>query len=237
MMRQHQALNIVIALVAMIPRLQCATFDPATDFSLTNNPNGVWSYGYQTALGSGFTAYTVTNVSGGMENWKGAAPDPNVGHNRTASPITAATATWPAGQFSLHPGPSGEYCVLRFMAPETGSYSLNAQFVGLDSNPTTTDVHVLTNGFSLFDSFINLNAVGNSTSYSNLSLALDAGEFLDFAVGRGNGFHGFDTTGLTLQISLIPEPAAFTLALTLSGAALVAGFRRRIAKTRANSKN
>ena len=42
---------------------QGVVYDAASDFSVASNPNGVWSYGYENPLGSGFQLYnaTVTN--------------------------------------------------------------------------------------------------------------------------------------------------------------------------------
>ena len=58
------------------------------------------------------------------------------------------------GQFALHPGPGGEYAVVRYVAPEAGEASIDAVFTGLDIFGTTTDVHVLLNGNALFDGLV-----------------------------------------------------------------------------------
>lgn len=49
-----------------------AIFNVASDFSLTNNPNGAWRYGWSSSLGSSFNLYnnvgklTPTIVLGGL---------------------------------------------------------------------------------------------------------------------------------------------------------------------------
>ncbi|WP_199249738.1 hypothetical protein [[Phormidium] sp. ETS-05] len=35
-----------------------AVFNAASDFSLTNNPNGAWRYGWSSSLGSNFNLYS-----------------------------------------------------------------------------------------------------------------------------------------------------------------------------------
>jgi hypothetical protein len=37
--------------------------DPAKEFSITKNPNGIWSYGYTTSLGGPFILITDTWVN------------------------------------------------------------------------------------------------------------------------------------------------------------------------------
>ena len=48
-------------------------YDAAADFSLANNPNGVWSYGYELSFGSGFQLHTTSTNDGfgvsGLKVW------------------------------------------------------------------------------------------------------------------------------------------------------------------------
>jgi hypothetical protein len=46
----------------------------------------------------------------------------------------------------LHPGSLGQYSVVRWTAPVSNSYLIAGFFVGIDPQPTTTEVHVLLNG-------------------------------------------------------------------------------------------
>ena len=43
------ALSTVVWAIASVA--QAATYDVSNDFSTSSNPNGVWSYGYETTLG------------------------------------------------------------------------------------------------------------------------------------------------------------------------------------------
>jgi len=135
-----------------------ASSDVAADFSPTNNPNGVWQYGWSFALGSAFILSTHPAVRDGVDSWRGdREPFGNPGeyHNGTNDVLFLGdTNPMPPGQFALHPGPGGEYAVVRYVAPEAANASIGAEFTGLDIFGTTTDVHVLLNGTSIFDGFV-----------------------------------------------------------------------------------
>src|SRR5262245_5496133 len=67
-----------------------SVYDAAADFSIISNPNGVWSYGYETSLGSTFLLYDETHINwertSGLDAWTSSSTtdrDPNVSHNRT----------------------------------------------------------------------------------------------------------------------------------------------------------
>lgn len=49
---------------------------------------------------------------------------------------------------------TGQYRLVRFMAPVAGTYKVTAKFEGVHFGLSTTDVHVLHNGASLFDADI-----------------------------------------------------------------------------------
>ena len=51
---------VLVALVVGTARLASAQYDPSLQFSPTLNPNGVWSYGFETVpLGSPFNLLTA----------------------------------------------------------------------------------------------------------------------------------------------------------------------------------
>ncbi len=136
----------------------------------------------------------------GLRIWPQDSPcEPWVARNATAETIRALGITWPAGQLALHPGPAGEYSVVRFTAPAMGQVELEAVFTGI-AERATTDVHVLHNGRPLFDGALNLDGQGNQAKYTK-SLALAAGDTIDFAVGYGNGSYGGDSTALAATIT------------------------------------
>lgn len=193
-----------------------ATFDVAADFSTTNNPNGAWSYGWSSTLTSALNPYpncgkTIPNTN--VDLWYDpavvASYSPHVAHNGTGGAITFLTATWQPGQLSIHPGSGGQYSHARWTAPYAGTFDIASVFTGIDyTGGTTTDVHVLKNGTSLFDGSIN---GGGRTSSFSRSLLLSKNDTVDFAVGYGgNRTYFCDSTALSATIT-VPEPATMVL--------------------------
>ena len=135
----------------------------------------------------------------GLSWWRtGGNQDPNITFNGTRNPISAFGITWQPGRLALHPGPQGEYCVLRWTAPAAGEYSLAASFAGI-AQEATTDVHLRHNAQPLFDSLINLENHGNEASFVK-TLSVKAGDTIDLAVGPGNGSYGGDCTGVAIAL-------------------------------------
>ncbi len=203
-----------------------ATFDVSSDYSSINNPNGVWSYGWSSGLGSTFHLHTQNSVpsSNGIDQWDDPghcvlvpACLPNMAHNGTANEIVSLTAVFRPGQISLHPGLPGDYSIVRWTSPAAYPIRIDAKFIGLDYVGTTTDVHILHNGLSVFDIFIDdVDGFTNLTPDTEVSLhallGVSAGDTIDFAAGLGsNGNFFFDTTGLEATIAPIPEPPSIVL--------------------------
>jgi hypothetical protein len=206
-------------------------YDLAADFSLASNPNGVWSYGYETTLGSQLNLYNgaASGFDGtpGLEAWYSATfpPTPNVPpatvYNSTASDVRPnfGTVIIPAHSVSFHPGPTDYFSVIRWTAPTTGLFNLDVAFRGDDFFfPTTTDVHVLLNSRSLFSA--DVLAFGPGPSFSDI-LSVKAGDRIDFAVGFGpDGSYTGDSTGISATLTAVPEPGS---ALLLSVGVRVVG--------------
>ena len=221
-MRLPGLLVIAACLCWHVPLVQAnsiSVFDVAADFSRSDNPNGVWSYGWSLHLGTPFVLSTDARVREGIDSWRGnrvADGNPGAYHNGTGSAIVlGGTALYDSGQFGLHPGPSGEYGVVRWTAPASGRVSLASEFVGQDLLGTTTDAHILHNNVHVFDSLIE--GLGSSASL-NIEIMMLVGDTLDFAIGFGrNGSYFNDSTGLAARITLndglapIPEPSTFIL--------------------------
>jgi hypothetical protein len=184
------------------------TYNAALDFSLASNPNGVWTYGQSSTLGGAFTPFVTNGTDGILESW-GATP--SVNHNPSASPVNnylSFNIPIPGYGMMMHPGSAGEYAVLRFTAPNTDTFSLSAAFSGADCCTTTSDVHILVNGGSVFEGSV---ITGVSTAAFSTSLSLNSGDFVDFAVGYGGNGYWNDTTNVTAILTdssaATPEPS------------------------------
>ena len=55
---------LFVALIATVGAAQAASFDAFTDFSTASNPNGVWTYGFETTLGGALTLYDQPSQQG-----------------------------------------------------------------------------------------------------------------------------------------------------------------------------
>ena len=100
--------------------------------------------------------------------------------NPSAQPVeTPFSFTWPPRQVALHPGPQGEYSVVRWTAPAADRYRIAATFTGLFK--ATTDVHLFHNGRPLFAAQLN---IGGKPEHGHAHERIGAGE------GRHAGFRG-----------------------------------------------
>lgn len=202
--------------------------DAAADFSLSSNPNGLWSYGYSLTLGSPLIPHVDVGNIGGLDYWRTnlGSGVPGVGFNPTPFQIViGATAVLDPGTITLHPGPGNEYSLMRYSSPSAGQLQIEGSFFGQDNAGTSTDVHILQNGVSVFDSVVNGFGPTSATPF-NLTLTLNANDILDFAVGAGpGGNYFFDSTGLSAAVNNIPEPGSASLLLL--GSLALAGFRRQ----------
>ena len=227
--------SVVLPLIALglaIPSLARADFDAAADFSPSSNPNGVWSYGQAATLGGPFALYTSHGNTSGIDYWGVGSvfSDPVVWHNGTSQPISLSTIVFQPGQLAFHPGPQDQFSVVRFTSPVASSFALTSSFIGIDVGGTTTDVHVLLNGVSLFNGLIN--GYGSTTAYGS-TITLAAGDTLDFEVGYGaNGNYFNDATGISAHLSpqSVPEPGSIALlGVGLAGVFYVSKRRRSAA--------
>jgi hypothetical protein len=140
--------------------------------------------------------------------------------NPSTNPVeTPFSFTWPPRQVALHPGPRGEYSAVRWTAPVTDSYAVDATFKGLAN--ATTDAHVVHHGQPLFQARLNLEGRPNTARYA-AQLKLVQGDTVDFVVGWGNGSYGSDSTALDAAIKS-GAGRNFDVAADFSGAKNPAG--------------
>ena len=207
---------LFVALIATVGAAQAASFDAFTDFSTASNPNGVWTYGFETTLGGALTLYDQPS---GTTVWRHSVVQSLGAPADFIAPMTTPTTA------AFHPGPTDQFSVFRFTAPSAAAYSLSSSFSPLDS--TTTDVHVLLDNVSIFDGIVDAT---HSPTFSTL-LALSTGETVDFAVGWGENQNFFsDSTALTATLRTV-EAVAEPGTLALLGTGLIAlsrsAWRRR----------
>ncbi len=147
----------------------------------------------------------------GLRAWRSSllGPDPNVSKNTASVPRQTVGITWAPGRLSFHPGPEGQFSVVRFTAPESGRFFLRARFLAIDAQ-ATTDVHILLNNQSIWSGWVRLQGQGEESSYQG-ELQLQQADRLDFVVGYGNGTYVCDSTGLEVALEG-PSGATFDAA-------------------------
>ena len=212
--RMKPARRLLIVAFALLSRQAYGGpifYNAADDFSTAGNPNGVWSYGWSPTLGGNLTPYIGHTTSFTLDVWRDQI-DPNVSHNGSGLQLNTGFAVWANNQMAFHPGPNGEYSVIRWTAPQAGFVSLTTMFSGLDFvGPTTTDVHVLLNGTSLFDAVVECYL---NTSTFTTARSVASGETIDLVVGFGSNQNYFnDSTGVdsVIAFTAVPEPSGITL--------------------------
>jgi hypothetical protein len=220
---------ISIALTSAVGAHAATISDYAADFSSATNPSGSWTYGAVTTLGAPPTLSTqISNYGPGNEvqAWSPAGTFwPTVGLNSSNSSVSFGAnnaITLLAHEGILHPGPTGALADVRYTASTGFTAVLNVQFRGADAAGSTTDIHILRNGSSLFSDTIN--GPGDTKTYLS-TITLAQGDFLDFAVGWGaNSTFIDDSTGFRATLSTeTPEPSTFGIALAVL--LLLASFR------------
>ncbi len=204
-----------------------ATFDLSADFSYQKNPNGVWQYGYSAGNSldpAEFRVDAYADPTGPIGFWhpafsKGPGPGwyPYIAHNDRSQTMFGSSNGWAAraGEVAMEASNAGQYSIVRFVAPTSGTYKITAQFEGIHFGLSSTDVHVLDNGESVFDAdiagyggdpaFHKVEGLNPSAAYSG-QLKLKANDIVTFAVGYGKNKTNFgDTTGLFVHIVLSPS--------------------------------
>ena len=103
----------------------------------------------------------------------------------------------------MHPGPQGQCAVVRFTAPDTGTYELHGRFWAQNDSGggtnTTTMVVKTPFGGSVFGVLDSGNVTRPGTPSNNpfhlSSVGLNVGDTVDFMVGANGSFYS-DSTGL-----------------------------------------
>lgn len=187
------------------------SFDLASDFSASANPNGPWSFGWMSS-NSVFFPYSTQFAAYGLalKEWRGTFPSndgsapPDVMLNPTDAAIIVSDTTWLPHQVTFHPGKNGEQSVIRWTSPLAGTVRLEAAFEGR-SGFATSGIEIYRNNDMLFSGVVS--GTGEASRISlNTNLAVQVGSLIDFRVNYGNGNWTSDTTQISALIISVPEP-------------------------------
>jgi formylglycine-generating enzyme required for sulfatase activity len=159
-----------------------------SDFSTTNNPNGAWTYGYQTSNNpntDGFTAFTGTAGSGSTFYWQHPT--------NTYGALGLSFQNIGSGTVNtvLHPGSTEEPAIARWTSPFTGSITFSGTFGAGDT--ANLDAYIRVNGQVVWS------ALDFSTDQSfSLTRSVTSGDRIDFLVTGG---YAYGSTPLTVSIN------------------------------------
>ena len=195
-----------------------AIYDPAVDWSISDNPNGVWSY--RSGSGTLFDTGAVIGGDGGaVERWSaGGSSDPCITYNPTSEEVVGWLIHWAPYEIGMGSSGDSNGIILRWTAPSAGNWAVDALFTTTQEGNIGGTIYVAKNGTEVFS-----HGVGNyldSSSYAD-TLSFAAGETLDFRV-TGDKFVRPEIT-----ISQVPEPCSLVL-VVLGGIGILAyAWRKR----------
>ena len=105
----------------MIAPAHAMTWDAGNDLTVaSSNPNGVWTYGWQSVLNGTLHAYpnAFSNISG-------------YGWTDLGVMVLGAPNVWKdsgTGALSFHPGPNREFSVIQWTSPIAGQVNVSGLF-------------------------------------------------------------------------------------------------------------
>lgn len=192
-------LVLVLAVFGALSAAFGQTYDAYQGYSGTQNPNGVWTYGWSTALGGALTVYPNSFVSEGATNWSDYSIESSGDPNVVGVPADDVGKDVPADTMAFSPGPENQFSSCRFTAPAAGVYNIQASFTALGTG--APHVYILHNGASLDDQLLTQGVLW-SGSASSVSLA--QGDTVDVVIGVGlDGFFASDETTFTFDVTLV----------------------------------
>ena len=207
------------------PPVDYGNFNPAREFSASENPTGVWGYGWKGALDGVFTLSPVAHVAssdngvlinGWAANQQYGLPALYINTNASTAIIGGGQAVLPTGTLWVHPGWDGQpenFGVLRFTAPSSANYRVTVTADSLYTGYLSgdTDFHVVAQGVEVFAQWLPATA---GAAYDGI-VALQAGETVDLAVGRGADHHSYGA-GLKIAALISPTTNAVTAVPTVT---------------------
>jgi hypothetical protein len=207
--------GVVTSSVGTLTIIPSAPYDLAKDYTAASYSNGVWSVGFETNLGVGFTFNTYRRTynsdnSVQLINYLTSSGElPLIGKNANNATATGRNGAFvaPKGTVWIVPGTNNsprQFGIVRFTADKTGVFWLGTTVRPyLDGDLSgDNEFHVLKNGTEIFGVFLPQH--GCASFVTNLSMT--TGDTIDFAVGRGlDGL--VDGSGLKLDARLIQTNA------------------------------
>ena len=167
-------------------------YNATEDFSVVSNENvnGVWSY--RQGVNSN-TLIANQFKSPNSAGWRGSISSPfgNFPYVLTNTTGNTIPTNWTPDMLGMHPASDGTESVLRWTSPNESIYLVEGRFQDIQN--ATADVSILLNNQVVVE-----DALVSSLEAINfdLKVSVTSGDFLEFAVGRGNDGFESDAVGL-----------------------------------------
>jgi hypothetical protein len=223
-------------------------WDFNADWDTVNQTGSVWHTGYLTDDEGNFHQYTSPTTCEPAVRWD-VDGDPDTygctNKNTTSNAYENWSMYWEPGMTTLMPSITQSWCTARFVAPAAGQYAITATWTNQRTDGGATNARLLRgreagedvwdaqlfseelNGFvgRAVNNYSDATGTNPSAEYS-ATLTLSAGQVLDF-VAAPNINYGFNTTGINVTISTVPEPGTCVLACLGAIGLLAYAWRRR----------
>jgi len=237
--RNITAVGVLLGLMLGTAQPASAQYDPVAQFSLINNPNGVWTYGWEPVpLGSPFIPFPgAVPVPATPGPVIGAWQSPAFGvlgiyYNQTAVSQSVTIGTeitqFDPGMLAMNTGPNDENPVVLFTAPVNGIYTIQGTFEGIDIGGTVSTAYLLENNVPFMSVSVAGFGPGSDKTLASGPILLGAGQTLAYAVA-GSPFDSM-TALIDAQVSAaaVPEPSTYALlGLALLPLAVRGGLARK----------
>ena len=181
-------------------------------YSNLNNPNGQWSFGWKASIDGTLNLYDTNVADYRGEHWVDAqhcAPYPELIPNLRKNTSPGILYGVAPGEVAIHPGFDGEFSVVRWTAPNTGTFRVEGVFGAGDIG--SMSYYILQNGAMKYQQ-INDPLDGIFSFVSSVV----QGEQIDFIVGPNTDILGDHAgwNGSTPLRLMIAEATELTIAQT-----------------------
>ncbi len=185
------------AMLAMVSGSSAQSWSTFGNFSPTANPNGPWSYGWESA--AAFTLFDRSAMlTPDLAVWTGAqfpsdAPCIGINPSPYEHQVPGTTISVPSQAAWCRPGDSGESVVFRFAAPLAGTYIISGLFRQIDDAGVATHVAVRIAGASVMG--LDIPAGAAMVMDPSPPRQLAAGDLIEIIVGDGNSGSAMEIEG------------------------------------------
>ena len=184
---------VTAAFIGLSFQVHSQTWNMSEQWSIQNNPNGDWSYGRRVSVTGDF--FNLHSYRYQNSFWLDAlgAWDPSIMGGPTLLPS------------------ANELAVVRWTCPQTGGYEIETQFIGADSRGVDTVGYVIAGGEALFTGNIRAD---RQVVDNNMTLVLQQGDYVDFAVAWGGNQPLADKNWTRVQAIITVDPDFVPLEIT-----------------------